>query len=305
MKTFLFRRILQAIAIVFGVTLVTFFFLHLTGDPVGMLLPADASPEEIQRMVKLFGFDKPVYIQFIRFMADAVRGNFGNSIRQDEPALGLVLERVPATLELTVAAMVIAVLVAFPAGIISASRRGGWIDQGAMLFALIGQSVPNFWLGIMLILVFSVSLGWLPPFGRGGLGNLILPAITLSMYSMARTARLIRSGMIEALSQDYIRTAHAKGLAKSTVLWRHALRNALIPTVTVLGLDLAHLLGGAIITETIFAWPGVGRLTISAIFARDYPIVQAAVFLVAVSYTGVNLLVDILYAYLNPRVRFQ
>ena len=305
MKTFLFRRILQAIAIVFGVTLVTFFFLHLTGDPVGMLLPADASPEEIQRVVKLFGFDQPVYIQFIRFMADAVRGNFGNSIRQDEPALGLVLERVPATLELTLAAMVIAVLVAFPAGIISASRRGGWIDQGAMLFALIGQSVPNFWLGIMLILVFSVSLGWLPPFGRGGLGNLILPAITLSMYSMARTARLIRSGMIEALSQDYIRTAYAKGLAKSTVLWRHALRNALIPTVTVLGLDLAHLLGGAIITETIFAWPGVGRLTISAIFARDYPIVQAAVFLVAVSYTGVNLLVDILYAYLNPKVRFQ
>lgn len=305
MKTFLFRRILQAIAIVFGVTLVTFLFLHLTGDPVGMLLPADASPEEIQRVIKLLGFDQPVYIQFIRFMADAVRGNFGNSIRQDEPALGLVLERVPATLELTLAAMVIAVLIAFPAGIISASRRGGWIDQGAMLFALIGQSVPNFWLGIMLILVFSVSLGWLPPFGRGGLENLILPAITLSMYSMARTARLIRSGMIEALSQDYIRTAHAKGLAKSTVLWRHALRNALIPTVTVLGLDLAHLLGGAIITETIFAWPGVGRLTISSIFARDYPIVQAAVFLVAVSYTGVNLLVDILYAYLNPKVRFQ
>jgi peptide/nickel transport system permease protein len=305
MKTFLFRRILQAIAIVFGVTLVTFLFLHLTGDPVGMMLPADASREEIQRVVKLLGFDQPIYIQFIRFMAGAVRGNFGNSIRQDEPALGLVLERVPATLELTLAAMVIAVLIAFPAGIISASRRGGWIDQGAMLFALIGQSVPNFWLGIMLILVFSVSLGWLPPFGRGGIANLILPAITLSMYSMARTARLIRSGMIEVLSQDYIRTAYAKGVAKSTVLWRHALRNALVSTVTVLGLDLAHLLGGAIITETIFAWPGVGRLTISAIFARDYPVVQAAVFLVAVGYTGINLLVDILYGYLNPKVRFQ
>jgi peptide/nickel transport system permease protein len=200
---------------------------------------------------------------------------------------------------------VIAVLVAFPAGILSASRRGGLIDQGVMLFALIGQSVPNFWLGIMLILVFSVTLGWLPPFGRGGPENLILPAFTLSMYSMARTARLIRSGMIEVLSQDYIRTAYAKGLARRRVLWRHALRNALIPAVTVLGLDLAHLLGGAIITETIFAWPGVGRLTISAIFARDYPIVQAAVFLVAVGYTGVNLLVDILYAYINPKVRFQ
>ena len=305
MKTFLFRRTLQAVAIIFGVTLVTFFFLHLTGDPVGMLLPADASREDIQRMVKLFGFDQPLYVQFIRFLAGVVRGDFGQSIRQDEPALGLVLERLPATLELTLAAMAIAVLVAFPAGILSASRRGGLIDQGAMLFALIGQSVPNFWLGIMLILVFSVTLGWLPPFGRGGPENLILPAFTLSMYSMARTARLIRSGMIEVLSQDYIRTAYAKGLTRWTVLWRHALRNALIPAVTVLGLDLAHLLGGAIITETIFAWPGVGRLTISAIFARDYPIVQAAVFVVAVGYTGVNLLVDILYAYINPKVRFQ
>jgi len=305
MKTFLFRRTLQAVAIIFGVTLVTFFFLHLTGDPVGMLLPADASPEDIQRMVKLFGFDQPLYVQFIRFLAGVVRGDFGQSIRQDEPALGLVLERLPATLELTLAAMAIAVLVAFPAGILSASRRGGLIDQAAMLFALIGQSVPNFWLGIMLILVFSVTLGWLPPFGRGGPENLILPAFTLSMYSMARTARLIRSGMIEVLSQDYIRTAYAKGLTRWTVLWRHALRNALIPAVTVLGLDLAHLLGGAIITETIFAWPGVGRLTISAIFARDYPIVQAAVFLVAAGYTGVNLLVDILYAYINPKVRFQ
>lgn len=305
MKTFLFRRFLQAIAIVFGVTLVTFFLLHMTGDPVGMLLPADASREDIDRIVKLFGFDQPMYVQFTRFLGGVVRGDFGNSIRQDEPALSLVLERVPATLELTLAAMVISVLVAFPAGIISASRRGRPIDQGAMLFALFGQSVPNFWLGIMLILLFSVSLGWFPPFGRGGLENLVLPALTLSMYSMARTARLIRSGMIEVLSQDYIRTAHAKGLSKSTVLWRHALRNALIPTVTVLGLDLAHLLGGAIITETIFAWPGVGRLTISAIFARDYPIVQAAVFLVAVGYTGINLLVDVLYAYLNPKVRFQ
>ncbi len=305
MKTFLFRRTLQAVAIIFGVTLVTFFFLHLTGDPVGMLLPADASREDIQRMVKLFGFDQPLYVQFMRFLGGVVRGDFGNSIRQDEPALGLVLERLPATLELTLAAMAIAVLVAFPAGILSASRRGGLIDQGVMLFALIGQSVPNFWLGIMLILVFSVTLGWLPPFGRGGPENLILPAFTLSMYSMARTARLIRSGMIEVLSQDYIRTAYAKGLARWRVLWRHALRNALIPAVTVLGLDLAHLLGGAIITETIFAWPGVGRLTISAIFARDYPIVQAAVFLVAVGYTGVNLLVDILYAYINPKVRFQ
>jgi ABC-type dipeptide/oligopeptide/nickel transport system permease component len=205
--------------------------------------------------------------------------------------------------ELTAAAMAIAVLVAVPAGIIAAARRGTLVDQAAMLVALVGQSVPSFWLGIMLILLFAVGLGWLPPFGRGGLANLVLPAVTLSMYSMARTARLIRSGMIEVLSQDYIRTAHAKGLARGPVLFRHALRNALIPAVTVLGLDVAHLLGGAVITETIFAWPGVGRLIVSAIYARDYPIVQAGVFVVAIGYTAITLLVDVLYAWLNPRVR--
>jgi peptide/nickel transport system permease protein len=304
-RAFVFRRLIQAIAVIVGVTLVTFLLLHLTGDPVGMMLPADATEAERARIIRLFGFDRPLPLQFIRFAAGAVRGDFGTSIRQGESALALVVERLPATLELTLAAMAIAVLVALPAGIVSAARRGSLLDQGAMLVALIGQSVPNFWLGIMLILLFAVSLGWLPPFGRGGLANLVLPALTLSMYSMARTARLIRSGMLEVLSQDYIRTAHAKGLSERRVLLRHALKNALIPAVTVLGLDLAHLLGGAVITETIFAWPGVGRLIVSAIYARDYPIVQAGVFVVAIGYTGINLLVDMLYAWLNPRVRIE
>lgn len=295
---------MQAIGVIVGVTLVTFLLLHLTGDPVGMMLPADATEAERARIVHLFGFDRPLPVQFVYFAAGALRGDFGTSIRQDEPALALVTERLPATLELTLAAMAIAVLVALPAGIVSAARRGSLLDQGAMLVALIGQSVPNFWLGIMLILLFAVGLGWLPPFGRDGIANLVLPAVTLSMYSMARTARLIRSGMLEVLSQDYIRTAHAKGLSERLVLLRHALKNALIPAVTVLGLDLAHLLGGAVITETIFAWPGVGRLIVSAIYARDYPIVQAGVFVVAVGYTAVTLLVDVLYAWLNPRVRF-
>jgi peptide/nickel transport system permease protein len=304
LSRFLLRRAVQAIGVVVGVVLVTFLLLHLTGDPVGMLLPADATEAERARIVRLFGFDEPLPLQFGRFAGGALRGDFGKSIRQDEPALALVLERLPATLELTLAAMAIAVLVAVPAGIVSAARRGSLLDQGAMLVALVGQSVPNFWLGIMLILVFAVGLGWLPPFGRGGLANLVLPAVTLSMYSMARTARLIRSGMLEVLSQDYIRTAHAKGLAERPVLMRHALKNALIPAVTVLGLDVAHLLGGAVITETIFAWPGVGRLIVSAIYARDYPIVQAGVFVVAIGYTAITLLVDVAYAWLNPRVRF-
>jgi peptide/nickel transport system permease protein len=305
MRYFILRRFLQAIAVIFGVTLVTFMLMHLTGDPVGLMLPDDASPEEHERIRQLLGLDDPLPVQFARFLGGAIRGDFGQSIRQGEPALQLVLERLPATIELTLAAMLIAMLVAFPAGIIAASRRGGVVDQVAMLFALVGQSVPNFWLGIMLILFFSVSLEWLPPFGRGGLENLILPAFTLAMYSMARTARLIRSGMIEVLSQDYVRTARAKGLAETLVLRRHALKNALIPAVTVLGLDLAHLLGGAVITEVIFAWPGVGRLAVNAIYARDYPIVQAAVFVVAVGYTAINFFVDILYAYLNPKVRFK
>jgi ABC-type dipeptide/oligopeptide/nickel transport system permease component len=305
MRYFILRRFLQAIAVIFGVTLVTFMLMHLTGDPVGLMLPDDASPEEHERIRQLLGLDDPLPVQFARFLGGAIRGDFGQSIRQGEPALQLVLERLPATIELTLAAMLIAMLVAFPAGIIAASRRGGVVDQVAMLFALVGQSVPNFWLGIMLILFFSVSLEWLPPFGRGGLENLILPAFTLAMYSMARTARLIRSGMIEVLSQDYVRTARAKGLAETLVLRRHALKNALIPAVTVLGLDLAHLLGGAVITEVIFAWPGVGRLAVNAIYARDYPVVQAAVFVVAVGYTAINFFVDILYAYLNPKVRFK
>jgi peptide/nickel transport system permease protein len=201
--------------------------------------------------------------------------------------------------------MAIAVLVAVPAGLIAAAWRGTVIDQAAMFVALLGQSVPSFWLGIMLLLFFSVQLGLLPPFGRGGWENLILPAVTLAMYSMARTARLVRSGLIEVLGQDYIRTARAKGLSEALVLRRHALRNALLPVVTVLGLDLAHLLGGAIIVETIFAWPGIGRLAVSSIGGRDYPVVQAVVFLVAVAYTTMNVLVDVLYAYLNPRVRFS
>ncbi len=304
MRGFILRRLVQSIAVIFGVSIVTFLLLHMTGDPAALLLPLDATPEDHVRIRRQLGLDDPLVVQYGRFVGGALRGDFGRSVRQAEPALGLVLERLPATLELTFAAMVIAVVVAVPAGLVAAARRGSAVDQGAMFVALIGQSVPNFWLGIMLLLLFAVTLNLLPPFGRGGLEHLVLPAFTLAMYSMARTARLVRSGLIDVLGQDYVRTARAKGLTELLVLRRHALRNALLPVVTVLGLDLAHLLGGAVITETIFAWPGIGRLAVSAINARDYPVVQAAVFLVAVGYTVINFVVDVLYAYLNPRVRF-
>jgi len=305
MQRFILRRLIQGVAVIFGVSMVTFGLLYVTGDPAALLLPVDATPADLARLRTQLGLDDPLPVQYGRFLAGAVHGDFGMSVRQSEPALNLVLERLPATLELSLAAMVLAVVVAVPAGLIAAGWRGTLIDQGAMLIALVGQSVPSFWLGIMLLLFFSVQLGWLPPFGRGGLDHLILPALTLSMYSMARTARLVRSGLVEVLGQDYIRTARAKGLTEALVLRRHALRNAMLPVVTVLGLDLAHLLGGAVIVEFIFAWPGIGRLAVVSIGARDYPVVQAVVFLVAVGYTVANVLVDVLYAYLNPRVRFS
>jgi ABC-type dipeptide/oligopeptide/nickel transport system permease component len=304
-QRFIIRRLFQGVAVIFGVSLVTFGLLFATGDPAALLLPVDATIEDHARLRAQMGLDDPLIVQYGRFLAGAVVGDFGKSVRSSEPALGLVIERLPATFELSVTAMVIAIVIAVPAGLIAAAWRGTMVDQAAMFVALLGQSIPSFWLGIMLLLFFSVRLELLPPFGRGGWENLILPSVTLAMYSMARTARLVRSGLIDVLGQDYIRTARAKGLTEALILRRHALRNALLPVVTVLGLDLAHMVGGAIIVETIFAWPGIGRLAVTSIGARDYPVVQAAVFLVAVAYTVVNVLVDVLYAYLNPRVRFS
>jgi peptide/nickel transport system permease protein len=302
---FLARRLVQAVMVLLGVSLVVFLLLHLTGDPATLLLSPDASPDDLRQFRRALGFDRPLLEQYGRFMGGLVQGNFGQSLRYHQPAMRLVLERVPATVELALAALGLALVVAFPAGIFSAVRRGSFWDTLVRLGALLGQSLPTFWLGIMLILVVSVSLGWLPPGGRGGPEHLVLPAVTLAGFSMARIARLVRSGMIEVLSQDYIRTARAKGLTELLLLRRHALRNMLIPVVTVIGLDLGTLLGGAVITETIFAWPGIGQLAIAAIQFRDYPLVQAAVFLVAVGYVVVNLLVDVLYTVLNPRIRLE
>lgn len=305
MTAFIVRRLVQAVGVLFGVSLVTFLLLHLTGDPVGLLLPPDATLADQARLRALMGLDSPLPVQFERFLVGVVHGDFGQSIRQSAPALKLVTDRLPATLQLAGAAMALAVVVALPAGMLAGVHRDGIFDQLAMGVSLVGQSVPSFWLGTMLILLFAVQLGWLPASGIGGWQNLVLPALTLSTFTMARTARLVRSGMIEVLGQDFIRTARAKGLTESIILRRHALRHALLPVVTVLGLDLAHLLGGAVIVETIFAWPGIGRLTVASIGARDYPVVQAAVFLVASGYVLVNVLVDVAYAWLNPQLRYR
>jgi peptide/nickel transport system permease protein len=263
------------------------------------------TPEQIAQFRHDMGFDRPWIVQYGEFLWRAAQGDFGVSLRQHQPTFMLIMERMPATLELTVAALAISTVLALPIGIISAARRNSLGDHLGMLLALVGQSVPVFWLGLMLILVFGVQLRLLPVAGRGGWDSLILPAVSLATFSLARNARIIRSSLLEVLGQDYVRTARAKGLVERAVLYRHALRNALIPVVTLIGLEFGTLRGGAVITETIFAWPGVGRLTVQAIFARDLPLVQTAVTVLATIFVLLNLAVDLLYTYLDPRIRLE
>ncbi len=305
MRVYLLRRFLQSLLVLFGVSFVVFFILYLTGDPALVLLPPEASAEDVQRFREAMGFNDPFIVQYGRFLTGALRGNFGQSIRHGEPAFDLVIERMPATFELAGAGLAIALCLAIPAGIISAVRRNTLADYVSTVVALLGQSMPTFWLGIMLILVFSVQFNLLPSSGRGGLAHLVLPAITLGLFTTARITRLTRSGMLEVLNQDYIRTARAKGVANPPIVWKHALKNAAIPIVTIVGIELGTLLGGSVITETIFAWPGVGRLSVQAIYNRDYPVVQAAVFLLATTFVLVNLIVDLIYTYLDPRIRLR
>ena len=305
MKSYVLRRLRQALLVRVGVSVVVFAILHLTGDPAALLLPPDATAEDIARFRNAMGFDDPWIVQYGRFLKGAIHGNFGESLRHGEPAMELVLERLPATFQLAGAGLLLALCLAVPAGIVSAVKRNTVIDYFSTVVALLGQAMPTFWLGIMLILVFSVHFNWLPSSGRGDLQHLVLPAVTLGLFTTARITRLTRSGMLEVLGQDYIRTARAKGVSEQPVVWKHALKNASIPIVTIVGIELGTLLGGSVITETIFAWPGVGRLSVQAIFNRDYPVVQAAVFILASTFVVVNFLVDLAYTWLDPRIRFQ
>ncbi len=305
MIVYLLRRLAQSVLVLLGVSFVVFFILYLTGDPALVLLPPDATAEDVREFRARMGFNDPFVVQYGRFLGGALRGDFGQSVRHGEPAFHLVLERLPATFELSGAALLIALMLAIPAGVVSAVRRNSVTDYVATVVALLGQSMPTFWLGIMLILIFSVQLNVLPSSGRGGIEHLLLPAVTLGLFTTARITRLTRSGMLEVLNQDYIRTARAKGVSGPPVVWKHALKNAAIPIVTIVGIELGTLLGGSVITETIFAWPGVGRLSVQAIYNRDYPVVQAAVFLLASTFVLVNLVVDLLYTYLDPRIRLR
>ncbi len=304
MSTYIPRRAWQALLVIIGVSAVSFFLIQMTGDPAALMLPMDASAADVAQFRESMGFNDPLYIQYGRFLGQVLQGNFGDSIRHNQPALEMVFERLPATAELTAVALLLSVLVAVPLGVITATRQHTLADGLGSVAGLLGQSMPTFWLGIMLIMVFSVQLEALPPSGRGGLEHLLLPAITLGTYSMATTMRLLRSKMLEVLGQDYIRTAQAKGLPERVVIYRHALRNAMLPVITVIGLQVGAMLGGAVVTETIFAWPGIGRLAIQAINNRDIPLVQAVVFVAAATIVTVNLATDLLYGYYDPQIRF-
>jgi ABC-type dipeptide/oligopeptide/nickel transport system permease component len=304
MLPYLLKRLLHTVYVIIGISVISFFFIHLSGDPVMLMLPGDASHQEIEDLRERLGFNDPIPVQYVRFAWNAVRGDFGESLYYHVPVMGLIVERLPASLELAVAAMLLALVIAVPIGIISAVKRGSLLDMGAMLGALFGLSMPHFWLGIMLMLLFSVKLGWLPTSGRGTWLHLIMPATALGMSLMAMFARLTRSVMLEVLSLDYIRTARAKGLKERMVIGKHALKNALIPLVTVAGMQFGFLIGGTVIIETVFAWPGLGRLVVQAIFNRDYPLVQAIVLVMAVIFVGMNLLVDLLYVYLDPQISY-
>ena len=302
MLKYVVARLAYCVLIVLGAVTIVFSLLYLTGDPVSQLLPIEASPQDREALRHDLGFDQPLHIQYVSFLTRAVQGDFGDSLRYRRPAITLVLERMPATLQLTIVALFIALLIAIPTGIISAIRRGTVLDNLSVGFALLGQCVPTFWLGLVLILLLAVTFPLLPPSGSGSWEYLILPGFTLGVNSAAIIARLLRSSLLDVLNQDYVRTARAKGLRERAVVTGHALRNALIPVVTVMGLQVGVLLGGAVIAETIFAWPGMGRLLINAINTRDYPLVQGLVFVIALMVSVINLLVDLLYVWLNPRI---
>ncbi|GAB4410535.1 MAG: ABC transporter permease [Anaerolineae bacterium] len=323
MGKYLVRRLLQSIIVIFGVTVFSFLSLHLAGDPTLLYVNERATDEQIAETRHRLGFDRPLHEQYLAFLGRLVRGDFGKSLVTKTPALDLILTRLPATIELTLFAMFLAITLSIPIGLLAATKRGTPYDGGIMLFAIFGQSMPSFWLGLMLMLYVGLHWKILPLSGHvplldplldgdfktalsnipGAVQHLIMPGVTIAMFSLSRNARLIRSSMLEVLALDYVRTARAKGLRERTVIIGHAFRNALIPFVTILGLEFGFLLSGVVVVETVFSWPGVGRLVFNSINQRDIPVVQATVVLFSLLFVGLNLLVDLVYARLDPRIR--
>jgi peptide/nickel transport system permease protein len=305
MLAYILRRLIGALYVLIGVAAIVFIIVHLTGDPAAVMMPPESTAADLADFRHLHGFDRPLIVQFGSFALGVLRGDFGDSLRHGEPALGLALGRLPASGELALTALALAVVVAVPAGIMAALKRNTALDVIARTFALIGQSTPVYWLGIMLILVFAVQLEWLPTGGIGGGNHFILPALTLGLFTTAKIMRLTRAALLDILQSDYLRTARAKGVQPVALIVNHALRNAWLPIVTVIGVELGTLFSQAIITETIFAWPGIGRLAVQAIYDRDYPVVEVVVLIAATVFVIVNLLVDLSYALLDPRIRYE
>lgn len=305
MLSYILRRCFYAIFVLFGVATVVFFITRLTGDPVSIMLPPDASVQQEQDLRHALGFDKPLLEQYGIYILHLLQLDLGTSLRYGEPIYRLILERMPATLQLAGAALLFSLIIAIPAGIIAALKRGTAIEKGVVSFVVIGQSVPVFWVGMLLVLLFAVKLKILPTGGIGGMSHLILPAIALGIHLLALVTRLLRASLSDALGSDYVRTARAKGLLPGKVVAKHALRNSLLPVVTIVGLEIGSLLGGSVVTETVFAWPGVGQLLVQSIYNRDYPLVQGAIIILAGIFVLVNLIVDICYAAIDPRIQYK
>ena len=305
MRRYILHRLWQGAVAVVGALLIVFIAQRLSGDPVALLLPMDATEADFDAMRRALGLDRPLPLQFVVFMRDALLGDFGHSYLWNMPAMDLVLERLPATLELALAGLVFALVLSVPLGVLSAVHRGGWIDNAAKLFAMLGQAMPGFWVGLLLIVFVAVQLQWLPAYGRGTLAHLVLPAIALGWYPVAAMTRTLRSAMLDIMQSDYVRMERAIGLPERTIVWRFALRNAAVPLVTLIGVYFANMLGGAFVIEVVFAWPGVGRAVVEAVFARDFPVVQAGVILAAVVFVVVNLIVDLTYGLIDPRIRHE
>ena len=305
MGRYALKRMAVGFICLLGVSLIIFIAVRLTGDVTELLLPEDAKPEDFVRLRAELGLDKPIPIQYIIFIKEAVRGNFGRSTRWTRPATELVLSRIPATLQLGAFAFCIALIFGLLAGVTSARKRGSPFDLVVRMVAIFGQSMPSFWLGLMFILVVAVQFRLLPTSGRGGFTHLILPGLTMAWYSVAAMSRLSRSAMLNVLGSDYIKMARVKGNPEWRVLWKHGLKNAAIPIVALAGIQLAHVIGNAVVVETVFAWPGIGKLIIDAVYARDYSVVQAGICLVSAIYITINLLVDLVYALLDPQIRYE